>query len=214
MKKTIIICLLALIGSASQAQNFNEWFRQKKTQRKYLVEQIAALEVYKGYVKKGYEIVGGGLNLIDDIKKGDFSLHKNYFDGLQSVNPQIRHYAQISKAVLRQVKIIQACQQTIRKLNGSGMMKTDEVAYVKRTFDRVLEDVAQVLEELELLISDGQIGLKDDERLNRIDALNRQSEEMYGFVIRFGNEAIHLGTSRYREYYENKRMGGYYDIPE
>jgi len=213
MEKTMTICLL-LISQFAFSQTFNEWFRQKKTQRKYLVEQIAALEVYKGYVKKGYEIVGGGLNLIDDIKKGDFGLHKNYFDGLQTVNPQIRHYAQVSRAMLLQVKIIQTCQQTVRKLNTSGMMKGDEVAYVKRTFDRVLEDVAQVLEELQLLISDGQLGLKDDERIERIDALNAQSEEMYGFVIRFGNEAIHLGASRYRELYENKRIGGYYGFPE
>lgn len=45
----------------AEAQTFDEWFRQKKTQKKYLVQQIAALKVYLGYLKEGYEIAQKGM---------------------------------------------------------------------------------------------------------------------------------------------------------
>lgn len=49
MKKLCVIMALLTSNVAGQAQtpNWNEWFRQKKTQRKYLIQQIAALKVYR-----------------------------------------------------------------------------------------------------------------------------------------------------------------------
>lgn len=60
---------------ASKVQTFHEWFRQKKTQKKYLIQQIAALKVYLGYVQKGYSIAQKGLTTVSNIKKGNFDLH-------------------------------------------------------------------------------------------------------------------------------------------
>ncbi|MCH5688762.1 conjugal transfer protein TraI [Niabella sp. W65] len=53
MKKILLFLLLVVsAGSNLQAQTFAEWFQQKKTQKKYLLQQIAALQVYIGYAKK------------------------------------------------------------------------------------------------------------------------------------------------------------------
>ena len=75
MKKIIAIALLLSFAESISAQTFDEWFNQKATQRKYLIQQIAALEVYTGYVSDGYSIAKKGLNIIHDIKNGDFNLH-------------------------------------------------------------------------------------------------------------------------------------------
>jgi len=49
MKKIFLFLLLVVsAGSNLQAQTFAEWFQQKKTQKKYLLQQIAALQVYIG----------------------------------------------------------------------------------------------------------------------------------------------------------------------
>ena len=48
--------LFAIISTGTRAQTFAEWFRQSATQKKYLLQQIAALQVYIGYVQKGYSI--------------------------------------------------------------------------------------------------------------------------------------------------------------
>ena len=44
------------------AQTLAEWVSQKVTQKKYLLQQIAALQVYSGYLSKGYSIAKDGLN--------------------------------------------------------------------------------------------------------------------------------------------------------
>ena len=53
MKKLIIIMLLGMLVTGVKAQTFAEWFQQKKTQKIYLLEQIAALQIYTGYLQKG-----------------------------------------------------------------------------------------------------------------------------------------------------------------
>ena len=56
MKKLLILSTMVLCADNLSAQTVAEWFRQKATQRKYLLQQIAALHVYSGYLSKGYSI--------------------------------------------------------------------------------------------------------------------------------------------------------------
>jgi hypothetical protein len=83
----IMLCSMSCYTSIAQTPNWNEWFRQKKTQLKYLAEQIAALKVYLEYLKKGYDVAQKGLSTIELIKSGSFSLHKDYFNSLKQVSP-------------------------------------------------------------------------------------------------------------------------------
>jgi hypothetical protein len=51
---------------------------KKKTQKKYLLQQIAALQVYFGYAKKGYSFVSSDTKTIRDIKKGDPKINNTF----------------------------------------------------------------------------------------------------------------------------------------
>lgn len=62
MKKLLLILLLMTVS-------IQEIHAQAK-QRKVLLLQIAALQTYIGYAKKGYTVVKKGLNFIGDVKKG------------------------------------------------------------------------------------------------------------------------------------------------
>ena len=73
---------MVLCAENLSAQTSSEWFRQKATQKKYLLQQIAALQVYSGYLSKGYSIAKNGLNTIKNIKNGDLLQHSNYFTSL------------------------------------------------------------------------------------------------------------------------------------
>src|SRR3954463_9131175 len=87
--KLLLLLLLLTIHTVCKAQTWDEWFKQKKTQVKYLEEQIIALHVNGNYLEEGYKIVQGGLSAIHDIKNGDFNLHKDYFSSLKRVNTAI-----------------------------------------------------------------------------------------------------------------------------
>lgn len=61
MKKLIAIITLTIFVTVCNAQTFAEWFKQKETQKKYLIQQIVAFQMYLGYVQKGYSIAQKGL---------------------------------------------------------------------------------------------------------------------------------------------------------
>ncbi|NVM62155.1 hypothetical protein FHW88_000431 [Mucilaginibacter sp. SG538B] len=83
-------CLLILCSVCAQAQTFAEWFSQKKTQLKYLTQQIAALEQYGKDVEQGYRIAKSRWAGIGSWVKGEFDLHSAYYRSLRTVNPAIK----------------------------------------------------------------------------------------------------------------------------
>lgn len=200
MKKTLLfLVLLTSFASSLKAQTFAEWFQQKKTQKKYLLQQIAALQVYIGYVKKGYKIAKQGLNTIGDFTKGEFNLHSGYFNSLKAVNPEIKRYAKVADIISLQVKIVQHYNRTIRQIRSSDAFSGDELAYIGRVFNRLFDDCDKTIDELIALTTDGKLQMKDDERISRIDKMYLDMQDKFTFSQRFSNEAKTLAASRLKE---------------
>ncbi|RKD15296.1 hypothetical protein BCY91_06110 [Pelobium manganitolerans] len=200
MKKiTLFLLLFVSAGSTLQAQTFAEWFQQKKTQKKYLLQQIAALQVYIGYAKKGYNIAKEGLTTIGGFTRGEFNLHTDYFNSLKSVNPEIKRYAKVADIIALQIKIVKNYNQTYRRLNSSDAFSNDELAYISRVFNRLLDDCAKTLDELITITTDGKMEMKDDERMGRIDLLYMDMQDKFTFSQSFSNDATSLATSRIKE---------------
>ncbi len=114
MKNLLIILVFSIGIKQSQAQTYDEWFRQNKTQKKYLFQQISALQQYIGYAQKGYSIATKGLNAIQNIKHGDFNLHNNFFNSLSAVNPGISKYSKVSALIVLQISIAKNAHTTIK----------------------------------------------------------------------------------------------------
>lgn len=199
MKRLIILIVFAFLAARTNAQTFAEWFRQSATQKKYLLQQIAALQVYIGYVQKGYSIAKQGLNTISDIKHGEFNLHKDYFNSLKNINPKIKNYRKVADIIVLQVDIIKSYKEAAKSLKLSGTFNTDEINYINGVFDRLMDDCVKTIEALIMVTTGGQLEMKDDERLKRIDALYNDMQDKYTFVQGFSNEAKLLAASRVRE---------------
>src|SRR5215470_7473984 len=106
MKKIFAPIILIVLTYQCQAQSFDVWFQQKKTQKKYLLQQIAALQVYLDYLEKGYSISKEGLGMIQDLKNGEFVLHDSFFNSLKIVNPVVRKGAEVTEIVALQLAIV------------------------------------------------------------------------------------------------------------
>jgi len=199
MKKLLILFLLGMFATTTQAQTFAEWFQQKKTQKQYLIQQIAALRMYIGYAQKGYSIAKEGLNTIGELKRGEFNLHTGYFNSLKSVNPKIKQYAKVADIIAMQVAIIKGYSKTRRQMHESGAFNGKELDYILRVLGRLLNDCENTIDQLIIVTTDGNLEMKDDERLNRIDILHKEMTDKYTFSLSFSNETILLATSRIKE---------------
>lgn len=206
MKKTIVmlgICFLSLLFANSQT--LGEWTQQKKTQKKYLLQQIAALQVYYNYAKKGYDIARKGINTVKDIKKGDFNLHEEFFTSLKNVNPEISKYAKVADIIAYQIRIIKQKKQTILGILETKQFTTDEIDYCKNVFDNLLDECGKTIDELLMVITWGVLEMKDDERLKRVDKLYFDMQDKYSFCSSFSREMGLLSVQRLGEEIEINR---------
>jgi hypothetical protein len=193
------MAILLTISINISAQTWSEWFRQKATQKKYLVEQIAAMKVYAGYLSKGYSIAKKGLGTIQDLKQGDFSLHKNYFNSLVNVNPRVRQYSRVAEIISLGIGIAKQTVSTMRNCQNTQQLTASELDYLSKVFDGLLADCSACIDAVANLITDGQVSMKDDERIKYIDKIYQQMMEAGVFVRSFSNTSLLLCRQRLQE---------------
>ena len=194
--KRFLIMLFVLSVSFCQGQTYDEWFRQKKTATKYLLDQVAALQIYTSYAKKGYAIVNHGLNTIKDIKHGDFNLHHTFFYSLSSVNSAIKKYSKVASIIAIQISIAKQISGTIKSCKKSNMLLSSELKYLSVLFNNLLGDCAKNLDELFALITNNETQMKDDERIQRIDKLYEDMKDKQMFTTSFSHSAKGLSIQR------------------
>lgn len=200
MKKLfILMILLCCFITGLKAQTWGEWFNQKKTQKKYLAEQIAALKVYSGYLQKGYAVAKGGLTSISDFKIGELNLHTDFFNALKAVNPKIKNYSKVAEIIAMQLEIIQRYKALKTKLAQHSSIHAEEAQYIGQVFNRLLNECGRTLDELIRVTTSGELEMKDDERIERIDKLHAGMTSDYTFCKSFSNDALTLAAAREKE---------------
>jgi len=209
IKKSALLTLFCAFGIFAnlQAQTWSEWFSQRKTQRKYLIEQLAALKLYAGYLKKGYEISRSGLTFIKDASQGELDLHGAFFASLKRVSPLVRNYGKLAGIIQMQLDISRA----LRALDNLPQMDEAQQRYISRVSDQVRAENQANLEELALVITSGRVELSDDQRLIRIDRLYEQMEQKVSFTFSFAGAVRTLISQRKREMESIKQMEEWYE---
>lgn len=185
--KYIVVSIMMLCSIASNAQtpNWNEWFRQKKTQRKYLIQQIAALKVYLEYLKKGYQIVDKGLTTIGEIKNGTFNLDKDYFNSLKAVSPVIRNSPKINDILVHQHLIKEKLENFVTECKRNDQLTSDETDYIQSVRQKIIEECNMAIDELTTVTTTGESEMQDEERMSRLDKVHQDTQELYAFVMDF-----------------------------
>lgn len=199
MNKLIVLLILITSCQNVAAQKWDEWFKQKKTQKKYLIQQIAALKVYLEYLKEGYDIAKKGLTIVGDIKEGKFDLDLEYIESLSNANPVISGSAKVTSIIAYQ-RLLMLEFQKLRELTGSSDFITqDESNYIAEVYSSMLRESEFTLDELDRVISNSDFEMKDDERLQRLDLLYSDMKDKYMFTRSFCNSTELLIEQRAKE---------------
>lgn len=205
LKMVWLVSLLLIAVASSQAQTYAEIFRQKKTQKKYLMEQLVALKVYAGYLKKGYDIASNGLDAVRDFTNGEFSLHNAFISSLKTVSPAIRNNGKVADIILLQLEI----NLSFRNI-GQGSAGT--MIYVEEVRSNLMDECDKDLEELLLVITSGKTEMKEDERLRRLDKIYESMLDKHAFVQSFCNQIGLVNGQRKREQQSIDQLRRYYEI--
>ncbi|GAB3917063.1 hypothetical protein [Mucilaginibacter boryungensis] len=181
IKLTIVVLLFSL---SARAQTFAEWFSQKKTQKKYLLQQIAALQVYSGYLKNGYAIAKGGLGSITSYVGNEFALHSGYYTHLKTVNPAVKNNPQVGAIIRWQQDIL---KQTTAIKNQDGLTVA-EGNYTAKVCNALLNDCEARINDLQNILSDNKTEMSDEERIRQIARLHQAMQNNYRFAANFRSQ--------------------------
>ncbi|SDM97678.1 hypothetical protein SAMN05421813_13132 [Daejeonella rubra] len=197
-----------MTATVTRAQTWNEVFKQKETQKKYLIQQIAAMKLYAGYLKKGYDIANKGINSIKDISKGEFDLHQSFFTSLKMINPAIAGNSKIAQVIAWQVTI----SKGLLTLNSRTELPASDKSYIRQVRLKVMKECEQDMEELLLVITQGKLEMKDDERINRLDKVYESMKDKYQFTQSFSNQVKTLSLQKEQEERNNEASKKHYGI--
>ena len=174
-------CIFLLFGITVRAQTFAEWFNQKSTQKKYLYQQIAALQIYGGYLQKGYHIAKSGLGSIGGYIGNEYSLHSGYYTHLKTVNAPVKSGPQVDDILRWQQDIL---TQT-NKVKAQKGLTGNEALYVSKVCDALRSDCDARLNDLQTVLADQKTEMSDEERIRQIARLHQAMQYNYRFAAGF-----------------------------
>jgi hypothetical protein len=193
------VFLSVSLQSVCRAQTWDEWFKQKKTQKKYLLEQIAELQLYIGYLEKGYKIVRDGLNTIHTIKNGEFNLHNVFFTSLEKVNPAIQKFARVAEFISVQVSIYNIYSKTLANARACGQFTASELDMFYQSFMQLMDEVMQTLDDMVQVTTDDKLKMTDDDRIQQVTVLQMQCLQQQTNVLKMQNEVQLMARQRMAE---------------
>lgn len=206
MKKGILAaCFMALTLGAT-AQTFKEWFKQDKTQLEYLRKQIVKLQLYLGYLKKGYRIVDGGLTIIGDIKTGDFKLHEDFFERRERASPLVKNWPGTVALKENYQQIRNTIKHYTPLLQDAESFNHAERRFFGKLLEAVQAGAEKTYEELFRLLSDGSFDMNDAERLRRLERMSHTINEHHRLLLSFCKSAAVQRLQRKQAAAEVKKL--------
>jgi hypothetical protein len=204
-----LICFsfLAFSFQPAKAQTFAEWFEQGKTQMKYLVLQIEALNAFQNSVRQGYNELHNDWWAIKDWKSGEYALHIGYYNSLSQVNPIVAQYADKAGIQSEQQSII----SQFAALNGLNGLTADEQTYIGTVRQAVLADCNKAMSDLQTVLTSGKLVMSDDERMKRIAADDEAVKDQYEFTCHFCTQVRLLAAQRNAENNEYLNLTPFYE---
>ncbi len=200
MKRLVIISVIFFSAGGCRAQTWAEWFQQKKTQQKYLIQQIAALHAYLSYVEKGYDIAKKGLDVIQEFKNGEFNLHETFFNSLKAVNPTVKNTAEVAEIIAMQSSIVNHFKDAIKTFKESNEFNSDELRYIDKVYTNLATDCMKDIDALMAVTTDNSLQMNDEERMKQINVIYADMQDKSSFTQYFTNSAKMLVNQRAREH--------------
>ncbi|MEO6869989.1 MAG: TerB family tellurite resistance protein [Ginsengibacter sp.] len=176
------------------------------------VEKLAQFKQILTDMKKGYQVLSTGYSTIKDLSKGNFNLHKTFFDGLLIVSPAVKKYVRIAEIISNQKIIIKEYKSALNRFKQDKNFNPDEIEYLAKVYGNLFKESINDLEELTIIITDSKLSMSDDERLGAIDRVFSNMSDKLLFLRHFNNNTTILAVQRAREKNDIATMTKIYGI--
>jgi hypothetical protein len=177
-----------------------------------MLQQIAALQAYIKVAEKGYTIAEQGLQTIGQIKNGEFNLHSTFYNSLKAVSPAVANMAEVAEIIGLEASIIEQFSQKLSAYRQSAWLQPAEVSYLNRVYTGLVNNGLELITALINLTTDGQLGMTDGERINRIQQMDIDMQRQYRLTKAFTHQTDLLTIKRQQEGNDIETLKGIYGI--
>jgi len=204
----MVILLLVLPSCGLFAQSVADDIQQlvldveKLSQLKQILTQM-----YQEYtmLQKGYEEIKG-------LSKGTFSLHKAFLDGLLLVSPAVSSYSKVGGIITKEAYLISDYQSASGYYRGTGLFTPQELDGFSTNYSTFLGRGQKDVDELSLVITDGDLRMSDAERLSAIDRIDADMTRQLSLMHSFNNSVSIQAAQRTQEASDVGTVRGLYGI--
>ena len=209
MKRQLIV-LIMLVGLlfpsrvAAQSQEMQQLILN--------IEKLAQFKQILTDMKKGYQILNGGYNVVKDLSKGNFSLHETFLDALMQVSPTVRKYKRVGDIIHYQVLLVKEYKAAFNRFRNSSNFNPEEITYLEKVYSKLFKESIRNLDELTSVISANTLRMSDDERLAAIDKVYADMQDKLSFLRNFNNNTSVLVIQRTKERNDINAMRSIYKI--
>lgn len=193
MKKWIVLILIITAGAKSFGQS------QEAQQLLLNWEKLTQFKKILNNMYTGYKIIHKGYTTIKNISEGNFSLHKDFLDGLLAISPAVREYKRIGDITSYQLRIVKEYKSAFNQFKQSKNFTIEEIQYLGKVYSNLLHESIKCLDELAMVITSGKLRMSDDERLRAIDGIYVKIVEQFSFLQDFNNSTAVLSVQRKKE---------------
>lgn len=170
-RKLMIICVLFVFlygeGFTCKAQTWDEFFRQKETQRDYLILQVGALEIKSKLLAESTSIFRFGLDAISDWKGLEKEIHTDFFDSFKKLGPISRaEYGRSIGSELSPAGLLARIESS--KIHWQGESLDPDFQIINTAIHEGLRKRCQgIVEQLQLILGN-ELELSDGDRAKLI----------------------------------------------
>jgi hypothetical protein len=213
MKKIISITLIVLalglaIPKAGKAQSIADCIEQLALD----YQKLSGLKRILSQMYQGYEIVSKGYHAVQDVSKGNFSLHEAFLDGLMIVSPAVRQYPRVADIINDQATILSEYRSAWAMFRGNGHFSPDETGYMMDVYNNLISASLKNIDDLSMIITDGRLRMSDAERLAAIDHIYTGGHGQLSFLRGFNDRTYRLAVQRAREAGDQQTLRSLYGI--
>jgi len=185
MLKKYVVALVVLALSAGNARS--QTIGQLLEQLSLDVQKLSELKTILNDMYTDYAIVNKGYTDIKNIAEGNFNLHKLFLDGLLLVSPAVRNYPRVPAIIDAEYSIVSEYKAATTRAVAGGHFTPEELTYLGNTYSLLFQRSEQCIESLTMVMTDNQLRLSDDGRIQTIDRIYADITGQLRFLRQFDN---------------------------
>lgn len=175
--------------------------------------QIGYLQTYSNYLDRGLSIAHEGLDLTHSFKNGEFGLHSLYYSSLLQVNPNIKKYPVAQQTVGLYAKMETLQTSVYKNISSTDMLSSQEKRSLKTLVNNLMIAAGKDIDELNNLLTDGKYQLTDNERIHRIDEINKRIVGKYNLLVGIDKRIRTILAGRQQQKKTTDKLRQLYGVP-